>query len=46
MSTKTVRAPYEVPDLRIDWMEPESIVCTSWGDGTVPDGNFNDFGTL
>ena len=45
MSTKTAKAPYEVPDLRIDLMEPESIVCTAWTDGTIP-GDFNDFGNL
>ena len=46
MSSKTAKVPYEVPDLRIDLMEPESIVCASWTDGTIPDGDFTDFGTI
>ncbi len=46
MSIKTAKAPYEAPDLRIDLMEPESIVCASWGDGTIPEDMFNNIGNL
>lgn len=45
MSTKKTRVPYEAPDLSIDWMETDTVLCTSWTDGTIDDGNYNDFGT-
>ena len=46
MITKTARVPYEAPDLLIEEMETDSILCASWTDGTIDDGNYNDFGTL
>ena len=46
MSTKKPRVPYEAPDLSIDLMEADGVLCTSWTDGTIDDGNYNDFGTM
>ena len=46
MITKTARVPYEAPDLLIEEMETDSILCASWTDGTIDDGNWSDFGTL
>ena len=46
MVKKATREPYEAPDFTIDVMEADSIICTSWTDGNIPDGNFNDFGTF
>jgi hypothetical protein len=46
MITKTARVPYEAPDLLIEEMETDSILCASWTDGNIPDGDFSDFGTL
>ena len=46
MSTKKTRALYEAPGLSIEEMETDSILCASWTDGTIDDGNYNDFGTL
>lgn len=46
MITKTARVPYEAPDLLIEEVETDSILCASWTDGNIPDGDFSDFGTL
>ena len=46
MSTQKTRVLYEAPDLSIEEMETDSILCASWTDGTIPDGDFTDFGTL
>ena len=46
MCKQMTREPYEAPDLLIEMMEADAIICTSWTDGNIPDGNFNDFGTL
>lgn len=43
MTKKSLKVPYEAPDLWIKVTEFESVICTSWVDGEIPDDNYNSF---